>query len=79
MVQGLLYHHTMIDPRILLLAFGTFAIGTEGYAIAGLLPMISADLHVSVAACGQLAHLIHGIEYFGWIFLLLWFGRAGSH
>ncbi|MFS3137080.1 hypothetical protein ACLRDC_17215, partial [Gluconacetobacter sacchari] len=26
-----------------------------------------------------LAHLIHGIEYFGWIFLLLWFGRAGSH
>ncbi|GBQ65367.1 major facilitator family transporter [Ameyamaea chiangmaiensis NBRC 103196] len=44
----------MIDPRILLLAFGTFAIGTEGYAIAGLLPMISADLHVSVAACGQL-------------------------
>ncbi|WP_264812409.1 restriction endonuclease subunit S, partial [Gluconacetobacter sacchari] len=22
-----------------------------------------------------LTHLIHGIEYFGWIFLLLWFGR----
>ncbi|WP_205619161.1 hypothetical protein, partial [Komagataeibacter rhaeticus] len=26
-----------------------------------------------------LAHLIHGIEYFAWIFPFLWFGRAGSH
>ena len=26
-----------------------------------------------------LTHLIHGIEYFAWIFPFLWFGRAGSH
>ncbi|CAP54929.1 MFS transporter [Gluconacetobacter diazotrophicus] len=44
----------MIDPRILLLALGTFAIGTEGYAIAGLLPMIASDLRISVAQCGQM-------------------------
>ncbi|MCQ8279826.1 MFS transporter [Acetobacteraceae bacterium KSS8] len=44
----------MIDPRVLLLALGTFAIGTEGYAIAGLLPMIASDLHITVAQCGQM-------------------------
>jgi predicted MFS family arabinose efflux permease len=36
------------------LALGTFAIGTEGFMIAGLLPDISADLGVSVQAAGQL-------------------------
>ncbi|WP_264812885.1 PHP domain-containing protein, partial [Gluconacetobacter sacchari] len=33
---------------------------------------IVARCRFSVA---DLTHLIHGIEYFGWIFLLLWFGR----
>jgi predicted MFS family arabinose efflux permease len=36
------------------LALGTFAIGTEGFMIAGLLPRLSADLGVTVAAAGQL-------------------------
>jgi len=36
------------------LALGTFAIGTEGFMIAGILPMIADDLHVSVAATGHL-------------------------
>lgn len=36
------------------LALGAFAIGTESFMIAGLLPVIAADLSVSVAMAGQL-------------------------
>ena len=43
-----------MKPRILLLALGTFAVGTEGFALAGLLPTIAGDLHVPVAIAGQL-------------------------
>ncbi|WP_407156475.1 MFS transporter [Bradyrhizobium sp. STM 3557] len=39
---------------MLWLALATFAIGTEAFVIAGLLPAISADLHISAAAAGQL-------------------------
>ncbi len=40
--------------KLLSLALGAFAIGTESYVIAGLLPDLAADLHVSVALAGQL-------------------------
>jgi predicted MFS family arabinose efflux permease len=36
------------------LAVGTFAVGTEGFMIAAILPRISLDLSVSVATAGQL-------------------------
>ena len=36
------------------MALGTFAIGTEGFMIAPLLPRLAGDLSVSVAAAGQL-------------------------
>jgi predicted MFS family arabinose efflux permease len=36
------------------LALGTFAVGTESFMIAGLLPGMAADLAVSVATAGQL-------------------------
>jgi predicted MFS family arabinose efflux permease len=36
------------------LALGAFAIGTEGFMIAGLLPVIAGDLQVSLATAGQL-------------------------
>ncbi len=36
------------------LALGAFAIGTEGFMIAGLLPVIAKDLSVSLATAGQL-------------------------
>lgn len=36
------------------LAFGAFAIGTEAFLVAGLLPDISGDLNVTVATCGML-------------------------
>lgn len=37
-----------------LMALGTFAIGTEGFMIAAILPRIAGDLAVSVRAAGQL-------------------------
>jgi len=39
---------------LLWLALGTFAIGTEGFMIAPLLPDLSADLTVSIGTAGQL-------------------------
>ena len=36
------------------LALAAFAIGTEAFVIAGLLPTIAADLQISVSAAGQL-------------------------
>jgi predicted MFS family arabinose efflux permease len=41
-------------PQLLCLALGAFAIGTESYALAGLLPLLSKDLGVTVALAGQL-------------------------
>ncbi|PYI56928.1 MFS transporter [Paenibacillus flagellatus] len=43
-----------MDKRIFWLALGSFAIGTEGFMIGGLLPTLAAALHVSTAAAGQL-------------------------
>ncbi|MFF1481027.1 MFS transporter [Streptomyces sp. NPDC058301] len=40
--------------RLLLLALGTFAVGTDGMVIAGILPLVSDDLDVSVSAAGQM-------------------------
>jgi predicted MFS family arabinose efflux permease len=39
---------------VLWLAVATFAIGTEAFVISGLLPMISSELQISMAATGQL-------------------------
>lgn len=39
---------------LLLLAFGTFAIGIDGFVIAGILPAVASDLSVSTALVGQL-------------------------
>jgi predicted MFS family arabinose efflux permease len=36
------------------LALGTFAVGTESFMIAGLLPGMAADLGVGIVAAGQL-------------------------
>ena len=36
------------------MALGTFAIGTEGFMIAPLLPRLAGDLSVSVGEAGQL-------------------------
>jgi MFS transporter, DHA1 family, inner membrane transport protein len=44
-----------LDPRILLLALGTFGLGTDVFVIAGILRLIADGLHVSDEAAGQLA------------------------
>ena len=40
--------------RILVLALGTFALGTDGFVIAGILPDIAHQLNISVDLAGQL-------------------------
>ena len=47
---------------VLWLGVAAFAIGTEAYVIAGLLPVISADMQISVAAGGQLV-TIYALTY----------------
>jgi DHA1 family inner membrane transport protein len=40
--------------RISVLAFGAFGVGTSGYIVAGLLPALTGELHVSATAAAQL-------------------------
>jgi Arabinose efflux permease len=40
--------------RLFVLALGNFAIGTEAFMIAGVLPAIAQELHVSLSSAGQL-------------------------
>jgi DHA1 family inner membrane transport protein len=40
--------------RLALLAVGTFVLGVDSFVLAGLLPAVAHDLHVSVAQAGQL-------------------------
>lgn len=40
---------------IIILALGTFAIGTDEYLVAGLLPTVASAMHVSEGVAGQLA------------------------
>jgi predicted MFS family arabinose efflux permease len=42
-----------LDVRIYLLTLGTFALGTDVFVIAGILPMIAGDLGVSVEAADK--------------------------
>src|ERR1700740_2992880 len=42
---------------LLLLAVGTFAVGTDGFVLSGLLPSMSADLGISLSTMGQLVTL----------------------
>lgn len=39
--------------RLLLLALGTFAVGTDGMVMAGILPLIARDLNISISVAGQ--------------------------
>jgi predicted MFS family arabinose efflux permease len=43
-----------MDRRLLFLALGMFALGTDSFVVAGVLPQISRSFDVSVAAAGQL-------------------------
>lgn len=41
------------DPRVWLLALGTFAIGTDAFVVSGILPAVAGDLRVGLEAAGQ--------------------------
>lgn len=43
-----------MNYRLLILVLGTFIIGTDDFVIAGLLPGIANDMHVTIAVAGQL-------------------------
>ncbi len=42
-----------MNYRLIVLALGTFAIGTDAYVVAGILPAVAKSFDVSVAAVGQ--------------------------
>jgi len=44
-----------VNPRIFILAFASFAFGTQTYVFAGLLERLANDLGVSIGTAGQLA------------------------
>jgi len=52
----------ILDKRLLILALGTFAIGTDSYVIAGILPHVAQSFDVSVAAAGQLV-TVYALAY----------------
>ena len=46
-----------MDRRLLMLALGMFAMGTDNFVIAGILPGVAASLHTSVSVAGQMVTL----------------------
>ncbi|CAG5080628.1 MFS transporter, arabinose efflux permease [Thermobacillus xylanilyticus] len=65
-----------MNYRLFILALGTFAIGTEGFMIAGVLPMLAQDLHVSLPAAGQLVTAFSLAYAFGSPLLAMVTGRV---
>ena len=43
-----------MDRRLLVLALGMFALGTDSFVVAGVLPEISHHFHISIGAAGQM-------------------------
>ncbi|KAA2253571.1 MFS transporter [Solihabitans fulvus] len=48
--------------RLLALALGTFAIGTDSFVVAGILPQVSSSMSVSVESAGQLV-TVYALSY----------------
>lgn len=51
-----------MDKRLLILALGMFALGTDSFVVAGVLPQIAHGFHVSVALAGQMT-TVYAIAY----------------
>src|SRR5881396_723982 len=45
---------TRMNPRIILLALGMFALGTDAFVVAGVLPVIAHEMGVTEGLAGQL-------------------------
>jgi predicted MFS family arabinose efflux permease len=55
--QGLLQRSITVDRRLIVLAAGMFAIGTDSFVVAGILPQVSKSLGVTVGVAGQMVTL----------------------
>lgn len=51
-----------MDRRLLTLALGMFALGTDSFVFAGILPEIARSFHVSIGAAGQLT-TVYALAY----------------
>ncbi|MBT2305367.1 MFS transporter [Variovorax paradoxus] len=51
-----------MDRRLLMLALGMFAIGTDNFVVAGILPAVAASLHTSVSLAGQMV-TVYALSY----------------
>jgi DHA1 family inner membrane transport protein len=51
-----------MDRRLLTLALGMFALGTDSFVFAGILPEIAHSFHVSIGAAGQLI-TVYALSY----------------
>lgn len=51
-----------MDYRLLILALGTFSIGTDSYVVAGILPQIAGSFSISVAAAAQFVS-VYSLSY----------------
>eukprot|EP01038_Epipyxis_sp_PR26KG_P002818 gene2818-3999_t len=46
-----------MDRRLIVLAAGMFAIGTDSFVVAGILPQVAQSLGVSIGVAGQMVTL----------------------
>jgi len=51
-----------LDYRLLILALGTFSIGTDSYVVAGILPQVAQSFSTSVAAAAQFI-TVYSVSY----------------
>src|ERR1700754_169547 len=51
-----------MDRRLLILALGMFALGTDNFVVAGILPMVARSMNASVSLVGQMVTL-YAISY----------------
>ncbi|MBT2321876.1 MFS transporter [Variovorax paradoxus] len=51
-----------MDRRLLMLALGMFAIGTDNFVVAGILPGVAGSLHTSISLAGQMV-TVYALSY----------------
>lgn len=51
-----------MDRRLLMLALGMFAMGTDNFVVAGILPSIAEALNTSVSLAGQMV-TVYALSY----------------
>jgi predicted MFS family arabinose efflux permease len=53
-IKNLIRSEVEMDRRLLVLAIGMFALGTDSFVVAGVLPEISRTFHINIGAAGQM-------------------------